>query len=556
MPRSYRMAEMDRIVWSKRAYMLDELLSSHRFPLIVQVVRGHYGSEDTDSLGMGQILRIHRKQRRKRVIAVEDGRGRRLSIPRDFNIPFERLPVKRETRGQLLDEILCDHQLPIKVQFSRQAKLDYYVDSDVMVDENFGTLTIEHIYDEMTLQGNAINFGVLDYAIIDIPAYLKLEFSKAEGILGAKDQSTFKSLCESLDAIVESEINYEGAPGNQNIPLYYPRKDNTNLNIESTIMPDKTLSIQVCDSNSVHDFADNTTTEKELSIPNLKTLIDGSWKENADKDESYSAGYIPKHFSSPRPMYMQDNFVLMSDSKVHNCLENYENKLENTNSSSSSNSTLPHRSRSSSTSSSTTLVSKATDKKLFYKKASRRTSVPHRFKYDKKEALQGDDEDYTSDPERYHNKQSAAAEDDRPIFPGLFKSSGLMKMNKEAFKVDTSNSQTSNEGVFTPTTEYELNEKGKKVKMKKKKEKTKGKIKKEKRISKIQDLPKSLEAMNVNQVIDMLTILKLGSYSPTVAIEGIDGTKLKAMRTTEFETKIGMNAQDANKLAAFCLERF
>ncbi|XP_071954334.1 uncharacterized protein [Antedon mediterranea] len=535
----YTVDEMDNIAWSKRAYTLNELLNSYKFPLIVQVVRGHYGSEDTDSLGMGQIVRIHRKQTQKRVIAVEERRGRRISIPRDYSIPFELVPVRRETRPRTLDEILCDHVLPVKVQFSRHMKLEYHVDNQVMIDEDFGTMVIEEIYDEPYLQGNAINFSVLDNDIIDITAYLRLEFTIAEGLLGDDTRNLFKTMCDDLDSVVEEKIDYNQDTGNQHIAVYYQRKDTKNFNVRSTI-PDRTLTIHVCDPNSVETFADVHSPEIRREIPHLETIIDGTWSQNHGNDEFKFREYIPKHFTSPRPSYMQDNIVFMSESKLQS--GNFESKPWNGSSGSAS--------VVSTTSSASSVASTSNIDKVSYKKSGKRNSIPSSFRAHCKEDVAEDVDspslgNINTDFERQ-------MEDDK--YPGLFRSSNLMKVSTGAFRVDT-RSKERNEGVFTPGIEYDVNEKGKKVKIKKKKDKIK-KDKKEKRISKIQDIPRSLEALNVNQVIDMLTLIKLGSYSPTVAIEGIDGAKLKTMKVAEYETKLGMSPQDANRLATFCLNTF
>ncbi|XP_077989786.1 uncharacterized protein LOC144444247 [Glandiceps talaboti] len=237
------MASLDQVRWSEKSYSIQEIINLFRLPKICKVTSGLYGTEDTETLGNLQVVRIHRQHSQRRVVATDD-RGRHFSLPTDWDIPFEVVPINPHNREPtLLSNILESCSLPKKVMFSSQYQVDArHVENNVKIDSDFGPLTLTVTYMEDYLQANAINNGILDEEVLVIPAFMKLEFSIAEGI---EDRSPdhWNELQQCYDTMVQQKVNFDKHAGNKDMAMYFPRNVEQNKHNYSYMRPNRTIRI-------------------------------------------------------------------------------------------------------------------------------------------------------------------------------------------------------------------------------------------------------------------------------------------------------------------------
>ncbi|XP_070534463.1 uncharacterized protein [Ptychodera flava] len=238
------MASLDDIRWSQKSYSIHEILTLFSLPKICKVTSGLYGTEDIETLGNLQIVRIHRQQSQRRVVAVDNHRGRHFSIPVNFDIPFEILPItSANTEPKFLVDILEKISLPQKVSFAQESELDaWYIGQNVKVDGSFGALTLVKTFMEQYLQANAINNGILDEEILHIPAYMALEFSIAEG-LREGSSGDWDELQQRYGAMVADRVSFDKEQGNRDIAMYFPRNVERNQSNYSYIRPNRSIRI-------------------------------------------------------------------------------------------------------------------------------------------------------------------------------------------------------------------------------------------------------------------------------------------------------------------------
>ncbi|XP_038051381.1 uncharacterized protein LOC119724410 [Patiria miniata] len=213
------------INWSTESYSTSDLRFNCPAPLLVRVTQGHCGLEDEDSLSQGQVIRIHRWLKQQRVIAV-DSRGRYLSIPLDFDIPFEVLPErkrslsKRKTVTMVLSDLIRQFALPKKVRFSSS----HLTPNQALEGDRLGVrMTMEPLelirkHEEVYLSGNAVNFGELDPSILSIPVHHDMEMSLALGL--ASGEKNWKRLMRELDNVVAVRVRFKAVQGNQKITIH------------------------------------------------------------------------------------------------------------------------------------------------------------------------------------------------------------------------------------------------------------------------------------------------------------------------------------------------
>ncbi|XP_022105823.1 uncharacterized protein LOC110987413 [Acanthaster planci] len=219
------------INWSAESYSTRDLMSKYPAPLLVRVTQGHCGLEDVDSLGQGQVIRIHQWLKQQRVIAI-DSRGRPLSIPLDFNIPFEVLPDRKRSlfkrKTMFLVDIIRQYPLPKKVRFSSS----HLTLSDALEGARLGIrMTLEaleliRIQEEVYLRGNAVNFGDLDPSILSIPVHHDLEMSLALGLRSS--ERDWHRLMRELDNVVAKKVRFPAVQGNNKITICSSEVDDEN----------------------------------------------------------------------------------------------------------------------------------------------------------------------------------------------------------------------------------------------------------------------------------------------------------------------------------------
>ncbi|XP_070534466.1 uncharacterized protein [Ptychodera flava] len=238
------MALPEDVQWSEAHYTTKQIVEHFRLPKIFKVTRGAHETDDRDTLENLQVIRIHQVYKQRRAIATDE-RGRHYSIPVDYDIPFETLPVNSSRpEPQYLSEILRDNNLPKKVQFSNQMQLDaWFIDSNVKVDSNFGTLTLTKVYEESYLHTNAINDGDLDVEIILIPAFTKSHFCVAEGLRSGDDKQ-WAEIVERYNAIAEQKVDFGSKTGNTDISVYRPGSTEGNRQDYANIEPSQHIRVR------------------------------------------------------------------------------------------------------------------------------------------------------------------------------------------------------------------------------------------------------------------------------------------------------------------------
>ncbi|XP_033640957.1 uncharacterized protein LOC117301164 [Asterias rubens] len=217
------------ITWSNESYNTRELMSRYPAPLLVRVTHGHCGLQDSDSLGQGQVIRIHRWLKQQRVIAM-DARGRYLSIPLDFEIPIEVVPDKRRTLSKLktmpIAGIIRQFSLPKKVRFSLSHVKSLKDVGQFGIRLPLEPIDLLRLQQEVYLNGNAVNFGELDAAILSIPIHHELEMSVAMGL--SSGDRNWHRLMRGLDNVVATRVRFT-VHGNKKITIFYSKSEDANI---------------------------------------------------------------------------------------------------------------------------------------------------------------------------------------------------------------------------------------------------------------------------------------------------------------------------------------
>lgn len=197
------------IRWSEINYGIKEVIKSYRLPLLVKVTQGHFSGPDEDSLGQGQIVRFAQWQKIKRVKA-RDVRGRIITMPLSFGVPFGVVPYNMDTiRGKLtklrhlqLKDLVRRYQLPQRVKISSKhfSRRELIIPGVDLISDTFDLV---ELYEEIVLQGNAINFGVLDETVLNIP----LRNSEMEVIVGLGLVNGSQTNWDKLHASLTEKFN-------------------------------------------------------------------------------------------------------------------------------------------------------------------------------------------------------------------------------------------------------------------------------------------------------------------------------------------------------------
>ncbi|XP_071503111.1 uncharacterized protein [Diadema antillarum] len=219
-------ANVEDIQWSRQAYTLRQAIKRCTFPQLIKVVQGYESSDDSETLALGQVLRINQIHTQTRVLATTDKKGRWLSIPlRYAEARFEVVSGKR-SKPMYMREIIDKSLLPQKVQFYTGDDLTFNVQlkgSPNNAKEKFGTLHLQKMYETAYLQGNAIHNNCLDTMVVNIPLHSPVEVVLAESfIVGSRDRwERYQTL---LDKIVSKNVSFELHPGNPHITYFTDKK--------------------------------------------------------------------------------------------------------------------------------------------------------------------------------------------------------------------------------------------------------------------------------------------------------------------------------------------
>ncbi|XP_041360528.1 uncharacterized protein LOC121376822 [Gigantopelta aegis] len=202
-------------------YTMREFYDEHQkhLPKLIVVTQGYDGGVDLDTMGMGQVMRVHSACTQTRVVA-KDGTGRTITIPVDYPLPFRVCKQTNKTeRGTLLSDVLADHVLPVEVEFACPRDYMFDVGYSQASAKSFGKITLSSLYDETYCIANCIYDGVLEPQTVLIPLYLqKVLVSTVVGIKGRTREQFLQFLHDTEQAA--KGIIHVGKTGNENIAMY------------------------------------------------------------------------------------------------------------------------------------------------------------------------------------------------------------------------------------------------------------------------------------------------------------------------------------------------
>ncbi|XP_070534421.1 uncharacterized protein [Ptychodera flava] len=215
------MAEAKRnvIKWTKTKYSLKKFTKNYKLPQIVKVMSGWCGNDEKETISSGQILRVARKFNQTRVVA-EDGFGRHISIPKDYRLKFNVLPIRKDVnKTYTIEEILNGFTLPQHIQFAKEESVFVKDGGKKKSETPFGVLKLLRTHEVGYLVCNSMNLeGIVKQPLI-LPMYITVEVVVGEGLeKGTKKQ--WEDYQRLRTQAVESHVNLRDAKGNADISIY------------------------------------------------------------------------------------------------------------------------------------------------------------------------------------------------------------------------------------------------------------------------------------------------------------------------------------------------
>ena len=200
---------------------IEKLIEQYQnsLPQLVMVKRGYCGETDSDTIGMGQVLRIHGVYSERRVIAKVKtdlnhffGCGDvMISVP--TNCPIPMCCIKKD--GSLkpakpLKTILEECILPVTVQLISDIRNDVQFKGMTVRLARDVRLTLQKEYDEKYIFGNPVSGGELFQNDLSFPSCVSaITLSVITGIQSPNEEQ-WQPMLESMNHTVKEYIKFDG----------------------------------------------------------------------------------------------------------------------------------------------------------------------------------------------------------------------------------------------------------------------------------------------------------------------------------------------------------
>ncbi|XP_071964985.1 uncharacterized protein [Antedon mediterranea] len=231
--------EVKNVEWSKKLYSVKEIMRSANLPIISKVETAYFGEKNLETFSAGQVLWVMDTQQQRCVIA-EDKKGNHISIPLNTTVRFHMLnkktsksPNKDEEESKILNELMYENDLPIKVKFNMEDVSTLILDGASQQASWFQELTLTSQHDLPYLIAVCISKNTIQPDIQCLPVYLQEEFSIGQKLIDTTSGTDWNKFRAHYNGLVKQMVDLKNYSGSQEI-IVYPADEVKNLKASST----------------------------------------------------------------------------------------------------------------------------------------------------------------------------------------------------------------------------------------------------------------------------------------------------------------------------------